>query len=249
MKTKKIAAMVFAMLAMFSTKTMANENVNYEFETFDGKKVAICDANICYQQKEKDVLESQVVPKDAEVIAPGRDFVYLEDANYYFVEDAGRSLLTIARKDVNSESVVLGNSFMLNYKAESFTKSTVAGSVVLSYSREGVKAAGSNFAIFTMVDKASPKNYMQKKVSELGGNKKNINETSMSGVKGMTYTYQTISESKDSGLKIVSVHYAVPCGQKTVAIEVFRTLSPDEGTDMAIDADFENMFQSFLTLK
>lgn len=249
MKTKKFTAIVFAMLAIFSTKAMANDNVNYEFETFNGMKVTICDANICYQQSDANVLESQIVPKVAEVIAPGRDYVYLADANYYFVEDAERSLLTIARKDMNSESVLLGNSILLSYNCKSFAKNANAESVVLSYNREGVQAAGSNYARFTLVDEPSCKNYLQQKVSEKGGAQKDIKETMICGIKDMAYTYQTVSESTASGLKVILTHYAVPCGHKTVAIEVFRTVSPDDGTEMMIDADFENMFQSFIALK
>lgn len=249
MKTKTFTAILFAMLANFSAKAMADNNVNYEFETFNGTKVTICDANICYQQTDANVLESQIVPQDAEVIAPGRDFVYFEDANYYFVEDAQRSLLTIARRDVNSETVLLDGSILLSYKCKSFAKNADAGAVVLSYNREGVKAAGSNYARFTLVDQPSCKNYLQQKVSEMGGTQKEINESMMSGIKDMTYTYQTVSESTASGLKVILTLYAVPCGQKTVAIEVFRTVSPDEGTEMMIDADFENMFQSFIAIK
>lgn len=249
MKAKKTTAIIFAFLAIFSAKAMADENVNYEFETFNGKKVTICDASICYQQSDANVLESNIVPKDAEVIAPGRDFVYLVDANYYFVEDAYRSLLTIARKDMNSESVLLGNSILLSYKCKSFAKYVDAESVVLSYNREGVKAAGSNYARFTLVDESSCKNYLHQKVSEMGGAKNEINETMMSGIKDMVYTYQTAGESTASGLKVIQTLYAVPCGQKTVAIEVFRTVGPDDGTEMMIDADFENMFQSFISLK
>lgn len=248
MKTKKITAILFAMLAMFSTKTMADENVKYEFESFDGQKITLSDANICYQQNVANVQESQIVPKDAEVIAPGRDFVYLQDANYYYVEDASRSLLTIARKNPNTDTALLGNNFMLSYMGKSFAKNTDGKTMTLSYIKEGVQAAGSNYAQFTLVDEPSSKTFLQGKVAQMGGKKKAILESSLSGVKGKTYTYQTISESKDSGLKIVYTLYAVPCGQKTMAIEVFRTLSPDEGTEMSIDADFEHMFQSFIVL-
>lgn len=249
MKTKKLAAIAFAILATFGTNAMANDNVKYEFETFSGKNVSICNTNICYQQSVENVLESQVVPADAEVIAPGRDFVYLENANYYFVQDAAHSLLTVARKNMYTETAILGNAFMLSYMSPSFTKFVDSKSVILSYTRKDIQAAGSNFAMFSMVDEPSSKTYLERKVTEMGGAKENIIATSMSGVKGMAYTYQTISESKESGLKVVSVLYAVPCGQKTVEIEVVRTVGPDDGTEYAIDADFEHLFQSFLTLK
>lgn len=70
----------------------------YEVETFDGTTVKIDDTNIISQEKVEDVLETTLVPSDAEVIAPGRDFVYLADANNYYVEDVVDQLLTIAKK-------------------------------------------------------------------------------------------------------------------------------------------------------
>lgn len=70
----------------------------YETETFDGTVIKIDETNIISQEKVEDVLETTLVPSDAEVIAPGRDFVYLADANNYYVEDVVDQLLTIAKK-------------------------------------------------------------------------------------------------------------------------------------------------------
>jgi len=247
MKTKMIAAMAFAMLSVLSTKTMANDNVNYEFETYKGEKVSISTKNICCQMSVEDVLESTTVPKDAEVIAPGRDFVYLEDANYYYVEDATRGLLTVARKDNTTKSAYLEHAFLVSYKEKSFTVNSDRDKVVLAYTKEGVQAAGSNYAMFTFVDEASSKSYLEQCMKQEGVAQKELSELNVSGAKG--YSYQTISESKESGLKVVLARYAVPCDGKTMAIEVFRTVSEDDGVEMAIDADFEQMFQSFLVLK
>lgn len=247
MKTKMFAAMAVAMLSVLGAKTMANDNVNYEFETYKGEKVLISTENICCQVSETNVLESATVPQDAEVIAPGRDFVYLADANYYYVEDATRGLLTVARKDNSTKTAYLGLSFLVSYQAKSFTVNSDRDNVTLAYTREGVQAAGSNYAMFTLVDEPSSMSYLQQVQKKEGAEQSVISEMMVSGAKG--YVYQTVSESKESGLKVVLAHYAVPCGGKTMAIEVFRTLSQDEGTEMAIDADFEQMFQSFLVLK
>lgn len=70
----------------------------YEFETFEGISVVIDENNVISQETVEDVLENANVPADAEVIAPGRDFVYLADDEYYYVEDAVDNLLTIAKK-------------------------------------------------------------------------------------------------------------------------------------------------------
>ncbi len=71
----------------------------YEIETFDGEVIVIDDSNIISQQAVEDVLETTLVPSEAEVIAPGRDYVYLADDNNYYVEDAVDNLLTIATKE------------------------------------------------------------------------------------------------------------------------------------------------------
>lgn len=70
----------------------------YETGTFDGTVIKIDETNIISQEKVEDVLETTLVPSEAEVIAPGRDFVYLADANNYYVEDVVDQLLTIAKK-------------------------------------------------------------------------------------------------------------------------------------------------------
>lgn len=81
------------------TDTPVANYKTYEFETFDGTIVSIDDTNIISQEKVEDVLESANVPSDAEVIAPGRDYVYLADSNKYYVEDAVDQLFTIAKKN------------------------------------------------------------------------------------------------------------------------------------------------------
>lgn len=73
--------------------------VTYEFETFDGETVKIDEANIISQETEKNVFETCKVPDDAEVVASGRDYVYLADENYYYMEDATKNLLTVASRE------------------------------------------------------------------------------------------------------------------------------------------------------
>lgn len=76
-------------------------SINYEtyiIETFEGELIQIDESNIVSQQKVKDVLETDLVPANAEVIAPGRDFVYLADDSFYYIEDTTNNLLTIAAK-------------------------------------------------------------------------------------------------------------------------------------------------------
>ncbi|MCQ2082160.1 MAG: hypothetical protein MJZ11_10920 [Lachnospiraceae bacterium] len=78
----------------------AKELITYEFETFDKVKVAIEENSIIKQEQCDDPEHSDLISKAAEgnIIAPGRDYVYLEDNDYYYVADISRGLITIADK-------------------------------------------------------------------------------------------------------------------------------------------------------
>lgn len=58
---------------------------------------------VTWNEEVEDVLETTLVPEDAAVISPGRDYVYLEDDEYYYVEDTTKNLLTIASKNVTKD--------------------------------------------------------------------------------------------------------------------------------------------------
>ena len=78
----------------------AEELVTYEFETFDNVKVVIDENSIVTQEHSDDPENSELVSEAAagNIIAPGRDFVYLEDDDYYYVADLSRNLITVADK-------------------------------------------------------------------------------------------------------------------------------------------------------
>lgn len=93
-----LVLIVLAILIITNRVPKNTEFVTYEFETFDGVIVKIDETNIISQKTENNVLETTEVPADAEVIAPGRDYVYLDDGEFYYVEDAANDLLTKALK-------------------------------------------------------------------------------------------------------------------------------------------------------
>ena len=78
----------------------AKELITYEFETFDDVRVVIDENSIVAQESSDDPENSDLVSSEAagNIIAPGRDFVYLEDDDYYYVADLSRSLITVADK-------------------------------------------------------------------------------------------------------------------------------------------------------
>ena len=76
------------------------ELITYEFETFDNVKVVIDENSIINQEQSDDPENSELISVEAagNIIAPGRDYVYLEDENYYYVADLSRNLITVADK-------------------------------------------------------------------------------------------------------------------------------------------------------
>lgn len=85
----------------------AKELITYEFETFDNAKVVIDENSIVAQEQCDDPEHSELVSAEAEgnIIAPGRDYVYLEDDDYYYVADIYRNLITVAEKSKVSVTV------------------------------------------------------------------------------------------------------------------------------------------------
>lgn len=76
------------------------ELVTYDFETFDNVRVVMDENSIIAQEPSDDPEYSDLVSEEARgnIIAPGRDYVYLEDDNYYYVADIYRHLITVADK-------------------------------------------------------------------------------------------------------------------------------------------------------
>jgi len=103
--------------------------VTYEFETLDGKKVVIDANNIVSQENDDNPLESALVPADAEVIAPGRDFVYFADETHYYVEDAINRLVTIADKgpdeNASAEEENQEKAELVTYEFETYDNESV----------------------------------------------------------------------------------------------------------------------------
>jgi len=83
------------------------EDVTYEFDTFDGQHIVVDSSNILSQNEDENPLETTKVPKEAEVIAPGRDYVLLDDGEYYYVEDTVNNLVTVVTKGMNPANAEL----------------------------------------------------------------------------------------------------------------------------------------------
>lgn len=228
----------------------STDSATYSFESFDGRSIKIDESNIIAQQPEDNVLESSLLPDRAVSIAPGRDYAYYEDDNYYFVEDATRSLFTVASKQQDNVSIQkVGDSFFFAYHIDAFAVTENGGSIALSYAKEGVQATGSNTIMFEYVANESCLPYLQTKVSEMAGNSEEVHEIYLSGISETSYCYQVINSAEEGGLSVVKTIYAIPCDGGLVYAEAINTVeTDDDATFYAIAADFEFVFQSFVII-
>jgi len=241
----KIAVMALAAIAICSCKSKV---ITYEATSFDGSSIIINKSNISYQKHEDNVLETTKVPEGVGTAAPGRDFVYLENDSYYFVEDATRDLLTIARKEENTESAFVGDNFMLSYRKGSFTKSNEGDALNLSYTKEGLQAPGYNNVSFQLVKGTDCESLLLAKIKEKGVDPERLMITELYGVPGLTFVYVFDNNEEESEVKDFEYLYTLPCGEDVVYIVVNRTVSDDYEIDMPIEADFENLFLSYIVL-
>lgn len=244
-----------------AAESAQTEYETYEFETFDGRNIVIDETNIVSQETVENVLETTKVPADAEVIAPGRDYVYLEDADFFYVEDAAKNLLTIANKDAQADEETADSSseeakvieydadyYNLSYKEGSFEEFGDEGNrtVTFSYCRDGIEMAGSNVITFDIVETVEAKAYLEEKVEAIAGDVTLIEKVNMAATEENCYVYTYGGESEGSELKTVSTMYCVPCRSGIIYIDCFRTAGPNEETENVIDSDFEYLMQSLV---
>lgn len=236
----------------------SEEYVTYEFETFDGKNIVIDGTNIISQESVENVLETDKVPENAQIIAPGRDFVYLEDDTYYYVEDATKNLLTVATKAnekdeeaSQAQSIEVSeyscDDYSFCYSADSFYvyEDKENGSVTVSYVKEGVDTAGTNVMTFYKVEGKSSEEAIKEKVDSFGGNTEQISQMSVGENIDKAYVFTEKGESPESELSTVQTFYSFECSSGVILVDGFRTIGPNEETEIAIDAEFKRILQSF----
>ena len=71
-----------------------DEVVVYEFDTYDGNHI-VMDASNVYQQVSLDEV-GDYGEVELEIVAPGKDIVYMFDGERYYIEDYSRNILTIS---------------------------------------------------------------------------------------------------------------------------------------------------------
>jgi len=232
-----------------------SDYVTYEFETYDGESVVIDSTNIVSQESDDNPLESAKVPADAEVIAPGRDYVYLSDASYYYVEDAVNGLVTVANKSMDVASEEDGNNastngvystddYSISYIEGAFEVNEVRGFVRMSYCSPDVEFAGSNEIIITKDENVTAEEIAQ---AIAGDDVDGISDGSVGSQEIPAKLYTRISESPaDSTLTLVDSFLVMQSGDDVLTIEVIRTVGQAEEVDMTIEGAFTYTLESFV---
>jgi len=227
----------------------ASEYVTYEFETFEGDTVVIDSSNILSQDADEEPLESTKVPAEAEVIAPGRDLVYLADAEYYYVEDAENGLVTVATKGADdttaaADEVFKNDDFSIAYTPGTFEASEVRGFVRVVYVNEEVQAPGSNEIIITKDEGTTVDDIVKAIVGD--GSMDDVSDGSLGADMIPVKSYTRISESPaDSALTLTDSFMVMQSGDDVITVEVIRTVGSDEDTDMTVEGAFTHTLESF----
>ena len=288
-KSNKIAAIIFAAVATMAMgmcvgcgaskeavpAEASNEDTNkaelvtYEFETFDNLKVVIDENSIIAQEPSDDPENSELVSAEAvgNIIAPGRDFVYLEDANNYYVADYSRNLITVAdKRKVQVEAVeaseevegvgdliedtdyaIFDNDvFSFRYDPERFAVTEDELSVTVSFIDEKVQTAGTNVITMGSIPNSDALSIVNTFMELYGASEDERVENYLGGEDVKGYSYSTgILGAADSDLKTCDSYYVVPCGEDVIVINSFRTYGNDMEVENTIDGMFGDLILSF----
>ncbi|GEM_PF-2118488 len=232
----------------------SSEYTTYEFETYDGESVVIDSSNIVSQEHDDNPLESALVPSDAEVVAPGRDYVYLADDAYYYVEDAVKNLVTKANKGeaaAQTESAATGDEvfscddYSISYNPADFVVSDVRGFIQLLYCNESVQCAGSNEILISKDEGVT----VDEIINAIAGEETDMISDGCIGAQEIPVKlYSRTSDApveSDLPLTLVDSFTVMQCGTGTITIEVIRTVGEGDEIDMTIEGAFTHALETF----
>ena len=237
--------------------TEAKDLITYEFETFDNVKVVIDEDSIVTQESCDDPENSDLVSAEAagNIIAPGRDFVYLEDSNYYYVADLSRNLITVADKskvqtEASNDEELAENPGFFETDLWSITYDTddwygyvnEEGNTIINYQGE---CAGTSLIEISELDAATAKEAVailaEKKGKEL---------TVSDGFEGVDYTCfaYAADEVYESGLYIADFYTLYEHNGKVIVIDEAITHDDDDARAEALGEVFAEL-KNALVLK
>ena len=240
-----------------SETTETKNLITYEFETFDNVKVVIDENSIVAQESSDDPENSDLVSAEAagNIIAPGRDFVYLEDADYYYVADLSRNLITVADKskvqtEVSNDEELAENpgffetdSWSISYDPDSwYGYVNEEGNTIINYTGE---CAGTSLIEISELDVATAKEAVailaEKKGKEL---------TVSDGFEGVDYTCfaYAADEVYESGLYIADFYTLYEHNGKVIVVDEAITHDDDDARAEALGEVFAGV-KNALVLK
>ena len=235
----------------------ATELITYEFETFDNVEVVIDEDSIVTQESCDDPENSDLVSEEARgnIIAPGRDFVYLEDSDYYYVADLSRNLITVADKskvqtEASNDEELAENpgffetdSWSISYDPNSwYGYVNEEGNTIINYTGE---CAGTSLIEISELDVATAKEAVailaEKKGKEL---------TVSDGFEGVDYTCfaYAADEVYESGLYIADFYTLYEHNGKVIVLDEAITHDDDDARAEALGEVFAEL-KSALVLK
>ena len=221
----------------------ATELVTYEFETFDNEKVVIDENSIVTQESSNDPEHSDFVSEAAagNIVAPGRDFVYLADDDYYYVADLSRNLITVADKskalaNTSNDEEVNDNPGFFETDSWSITYDTDnwygyvndEGNTIINYLGE---CAGTSLIEISEVDVPTAKEAIamleEKKGKEL---------TVIDDIEGVDYTCNAYAadEVYESGLYIADFYTLYEHNGKVIIVDEAVTHDDDDARAEAL---------------
>ena len=240
-----------------SETTETKNLITYEFETFDNVKVVIDENSIVAQESSDDPENSDLVSAEAagNIIAPGRDFVYLEDDDYYYVADLSRNLITVADKskvqtEVSNDEELAENpgffetdSWSISYDPDSwYGYVNEEGNTIINYTGE---CAGTSLIEISELDVATAKEAVailaEKKGKEL---------TVSDGFEGVDYTCfaYAADEVYESGLYIADFYTLYEHNGKVIVVDEAITHDDDDARAEALGEVFAGV-KNALVLK
>ena len=240
-----------------SETTETKNLITYEFETFDNVKVVIDENSIVAQESSDDPENSDLVSAEAagNIIAPGRDFVYLEDNDYYYVADLSRNLITVADKskvqtEASNDEELAENpgffetdSWSISYDTDSwYGYVNDEGNTIINYTGE---CAGTSLIEISELDVATAKEAVailaEKKGKEL---------TVSDGFEGVDYTCfaYAADEVYESGLYIADFYTLYEHNGKVIVLDEAITHDDDDARAEALGEVFAGV-KNALVLK
>lgn len=224
------------------------ELVTYEFETFDNVKIVIDESSIVAQEPSEDPEYSDLVPEEARdnIIAPGRDYVYLEDDENYYVADLYRKLITVADKskvvvDAADAEATSENSGLFETDTWSITYDTDKwygyvgdeGNIIINYLGE---AAGTSYIEITELDVTTAGEALAI-LEEKKGKELTVIDDIQTSEEYYCFAYAA-DEVYESGLYIADSYNIYEHNGKVIVLDEAITHDDDEGRAEALAEEF-----------